>query len=73
MIKVKAKDLRQGDVIRIEHWSNLWKRVVPTTAIVLSVNEFGSRRCIFARVQDGLNEFLSDICADAETEYEKIA
>ena len=73
MVKVKAKDLQQGDVIRVEHWSNLWKRVAPTTATVLAVSEFGSNRSILAKVRDGLDEFVSDIFADAEKEYEKIA
>ena len=73
MAMVKAKDLQQGDVIRIDHWSNLWKRVAPTTATVLAVSEFGSNRSILAKVRDGMNEFVSDISADAEKEYETIA
>lgn len=73
MAMVKAKDLQQGDVIRIDHWSNLWKRVAPTTATVLAVSEFGSNRSILAKVRDGMNEFVSDIFADAEKEYETIA
>ena len=66
---VKAKALQQGDVIRVDHWSNLWKRVAPTTATVMVVTEFGSNRSIMAKVRDGLNEFVSDIFAAAETEY----
>lgn len=69
---VKAKDLLQGDVIRVEHWSNLWQKVAPTTAIVMSVVAFGSNRSIMAIIKDGFNDFISFIFAEADAEYEKI-
>lgn len=69
---VKAKDLRQGDVIRVEHWSNLWKRVASTTATVLDVIVSGGNRSVMAKFDDGFSEYISDIFTAADAEYEKI-
>ncbi|MBR3973037.1 MAG: hypothetical protein IKJ99_03685 [Oscillospiraceae bacterium] len=73
MAKVKASTLKQGDVIRVVRWSNLWMRMAPTTATVMDVTVFGKNLSIMAKVKDGMNEFVSDIFTAADFEYEKIA
>lgn len=73
MAKVKASDLKQGDVIRVVRWSNLWMRMAPTTAMVMDVAVFGKNLSIMAKAKDGLNEYITDIFTPADAEYEMIA
>ena len=70
---VKAKTLKQGDVILVIRWSNLWKRMAPTTATVMDVTAFGNNLNIMAKAQDGMNEYITDIFTNEDDEYEKIA
>lgn len=73
MEMVKAKTLKQGDVIRAVRWSNLWMRMAPTTATVMDVTAFGQNLNIMAKARDGLNEYITDIFTHEDAEYEKIA
>lgn len=70
MLKIKASDLKQGDAILVERWSNLRMRVAPTTCTVMSVQECpGGNLNIMAKAQDGFNEYVTDIVAPANAEF----
>lgn len=73
MEMVKAGSLKQGDVIRVERWSGLLKRMAPTTATVMDVTDFGENLNITAKAKDGLKEYVTEIFARKDDEYEKIA
>lgn len=70
MLKIKASDLKQGDVIRTECWSNLWMRMKPIACTVMSVRECpGGNLIIMAKAKDGLQEYLTDIFTPAAAEF----
>ena len=68
----KAIELKVGDVIRTEQWSNLWKRIVPTTCTVMDVQQFGSNCNIMAKMKDGFKEVVIDLFAASDFEYELV-
>lgn len=70
MKKIKASDLKQGDVIHAYLWSNLWMRVALTTCTVMSVQDCpGGNLSIMVKAKDGLNEYLTDIFTPAAAEF----
>ena len=70
MKKIKASDLKQGDVIRVERWSSLWKRVESTTCTVMNVQECpGGNLNIMAKSLDGFKEYVTDIFTPAVAEF----
>ena len=70
MEKIKASELKQGDVIRVELWSNLWKKVAPTTCTVMDVHEWpGGNLSIMAKAMDGLKAYVTDIFTSADAEF----
>ena len=68
----KASELKVGDVIRTEHWSNLWKRIVPTTCTVMDVQKNGATCNIMAKMKDGFNEVVINLFATSDYEYELV-
>lgn len=70
---VKANELKQGDVIHTEIYSWLWRRMVVTTAVVMSVNEFSGNHSIMAKARDGMSEMIVDVFVKSGEQVEKIA
>lgn len=70
--KIKASELKQGDVIITEMWGNLRKRVGPHTCTVLDITECSGGNlniAVKAKEQHSLQEYIRDIFAAPETEY----
>ena len=67
--KIKAGELKQGDVIIADKWSSLWLRIVPTTCTVMDVTVFGSNVNIMAKAMDGMKEYITEIFAARDTEF----
>lgn len=70
MKMVKVRDLNIGDVIKVNLWSHLWMRVEPTTARVADVAVFDPNANVLVIAKDGLNEYITDIYAPLDAEYE---
>lgn len=70
--KIKASELKQGDVIITEMWGSLWKRVGPHICFVMDVQECpGGNLSIMvkAREKGSLKEVIRDIFTASETKY----
>lgn len=59
----KANELRTGDTIKTETYSNLWGRMIETTAVVMGVTFFGENASVMVKAKDGFKEIVTEIFA----------
>lgn len=70
---VKAAELRQGDMIETEIYSNVYHKKVTVPARVVSVTRFGSNVSIAAIAKEFYNEFFTDVFLPAASTVRKVA